>query len=253
MSVDPSLRGGALLEGTVAIVTGASRGQGAAFARALVAEGARVAIADVLEAEGTALAAEIGEATEFFALDVSDPAAWERVIAATEERFGRVTALVNNAGINRGVTLLETNDENWDSHIAVNQSGPFYGMRAAAPAIERAGGGAIVNICSGSALYGSHRFYAYTAAKWALRGMGRAAAVDLAPRGIRVNTVFPGLVDTQMVRDVGFEENPETLAKIPLGRLAVPADMAGAVSFLIGPHSSYITGAEIVVDGGMFA
>ncbi|MGE0066283.1 MAG: SDR family NAD(P)-dependent oxidoreductase [Solirubrobacterales bacterium] len=241
------------MDGTVVIVTGGARGQGAAFARTLAERGAEVMLTDLLEAEGEEVASAIGDAAAFHRHDVSDATAWEEVVAATERRFGRITALVNNAGINRPATLLETDDANWASHLAVNQSGPFYGMRAVAPAIERAGGGAIVNICSGSALHGSHRYYAYSAAKWALRGMGRAAAVELAPRGIRVNSIFPGLVDTQMIRDAGFEDDPETLAKIPLGRLASTEDIANAVAYLLGPESTYMTGAEIVVDGGMFA
>jgi 3alpha(or 20beta)-hydroxysteroid dehydrogenase len=241
------------LAGTVAIVTGAARGQGAAFARTLVERGAEVMVADLRADEGEELAASLGAAAAFRRHDVSDPAAWEQLIAATEQRFGRVTALVNNAGINRPATLLETDDDNWDSHVAVNQSGPFYGMRAAAPAIERGGGGGIVNICSGSALHGSHRFFAYSASKWALRGMGRAAAVELAPRGIRVNTIFPGLVDTGMIADAGLEPDAATLARIPLGRLATAQDVANAVAYLLSAESVYVTGAELVVDGGMFA
>jgi 3alpha(or 20beta)-hydroxysteroid dehydrogenase len=244
---------GAELEGTVAIVTGAARGQGAAFARELHGRGAAVLLTDLREEAGAEVAASLGERAAFQRHDVADPAAWEEVVGAAEERFGKLTALVNNAGVNRPATLAETDEENWSLHLAVNQSGPFYGMRAAAPAIERAGGGAIVNICSGSALHGSHQFFAYCASKWALRGMGRAAAVELAPRGIRVNSIFPGLVETPMVTEAGFTPDESTLAKIPLGRLATPEDVARAVAFLVGPDSSYLTGAELVVDGGMFA
>lgn len=241
------------LHGTVAIVTGGARGQGASFASTLVKRGAQVMVTDVREQEGAALAKSLGQAAAFMVHDVSDAQAWDALVLATERRFGSLTALVNNAGVNWPATLLDTSQENWEGHIAVNQSGPFYGMRAVAPAIERAGGGAIVNICSGSALHGSHRFYAYSATKWALRGMSRAAAVDLAPRGIRVNAIFPGLVDTQMVRDAGFAEDPTTLAKIPIGRVASPGEVANVVAFLLGAESAYLTGAEIVVDGGMFA
>lgn len=241
------------LSATVAIVTGAARGQGAEFARTMCERGASVLLTDLRREEGEATAAGIGERAAFAVHDVADPAAWEAVVAAAQERFGRVTALVNNAGVNRPATLPETDDENWNLHLAINQSGPFFGMRAVAPAIGRAGGGAIVNICSGSALHGSHRFFAYSASKWALRGMGRAAAVELAPLGIRVNSIFPGLVETPMVAEAGFEPDAETLARIPLGRLATPADVARAVAFLVSPESAYLTGAELIVDGGMFA
>jgi 3alpha(or 20beta)-hydroxysteroid dehydrogenase len=241
------------LTGTVAIVTGAARGQGAEFARVLCDRGASVLLTDVRDAEGEATAAALGERAAFRRHDVSDAGDWDAVVAAAEERFGSLTALVNNAGINRPGTLPETDDENWAAHLAVNQTGPFYGMRAAAPAIERAGGGAIVNICSGSALYGSHRFFAYSASKWALRGMSRSAAKELAPRGVRVNAVFPGLVETAMVTETGHVPDEATLARIPLGRIGMPADVAHTVAFLISPESAYLTGAEIVVDGGMFA
>ncbi|MBS1862086.1 MAG: SDR family oxidoreductase [Actinobacteria bacterium] len=241
------------LSATVAIVTGAARGQGAEFARLMCERGAAVLLTDVLEEEGEEVAAALGERAAFVPHDVSDPAAWTAVVAQAEERFGKLTALVNNAGVNRRATLPETDEETWALHLAVNQSGPFYGMREAAPAIERAGGGAIVNICSGSALYGSHNFFAYSASKWALRGMTRAAAVELAPRGIRVNGIFPGLVETPMVEEVGIPTDATTLARIPLGRLATPLDVARAVAFLVSPEADYLTGIELLVDGGMFA
>lgn len=241
------------LAGTVALVTGAARGQGAEFARILCERGASVLLTDVRDAEGEGMAEVLGERAAFLHHDVADAKAWDAAIGAAEERFGKLTALVNNAGINRPGTLPETDDENWDSHIAINQTGPFYGMRAAAPAIEHAGGGTIVNICSGSALYGSHRFFAYSASKWALRGMSRSAANELAPRGIRVNAIFPGLVETEMVTETGHVPDEATMARIPLGRMGVPADVAHIVAFLISPESGYLTGAEIVVDGGMFA
>jgi 3alpha(or 20beta)-hydroxysteroid dehydrogenase len=241
------------LTGTVAIVTGAARGQGAEFARILCERGAAVLLTDVRDAEGEGTAAALGERAVFMHHDVADADAWTAVIAAAEERFGKLTALVNNAGINHPGTLPETDDENWASHLAINQTGPFYGMRAAAPAIERAGGGAIVNICSGAALYGSHRFFAYSASKWALRGMSRSAANELAPRGVRVNAIFPGLVETAMVSETGHVPDEATLARIPLGRIGTPGDVARTVAFLISPESAYLTGAEIVVDGGMFA
>jgi len=131
---------GAELEGTVAIVTGAARGQGAAFARELQGRGAAVLLTDLREEDGAEVAASLGERAAFQRHDVADPVAWEEVVGAAEERFGKLTALVNNAGVNRPATLAETDEENWSLHLAVNQSGPFYGMRAAAPAIERAGG-----------------------------------------------------------------------------------------------------------------
>jgi 3alpha(or 20beta)-hydroxysteroid dehydrogenase len=241
------------LESCVAIVTGAARGQGAAFARALAAAGACVLLTDVLDEPGHDVAGEIGPRARFAHHDVADPAAWESAIALAEREFGRVTALVSNAGIMVPAPLLETTDDDWERHIAVNQSGAFYGMRAVAPAIARAGGGAIVNICSGASLRGSIGHYAYGASKWALRGMSRAAARELAPLGIRVNAIFPGLVDTEMVKVTGAAYNDAVLRGVPLGRMAAPADVAGAVVFLLSADSAYITGAEFVVDGGLFA
>jgi 3alpha(or 20beta)-hydroxysteroid dehydrogenase len=241
------------LEATVAIVTGAARGQGAAFASTLARRGARVLATDILAEPGPQLAASLGANVMFMHHDVADGAAWESVIAAAQERFGQVNALVNNAGVNDPAPLGATTDASWQRHIAVNQTGPFLGMRTAAPAIAEAGGGAIVNICSGSALAAAPQFFAYSAAKWALRGMSRAAARELAGAGVRVNAIFPGLIETDMLTQSGFDDGARILRRIPLGRLGQPDDVAELVAFLISPASSYLTGAELVIDGGMFA
>ncbi|MBS1842851.1 MAG: glucose 1-dehydrogenase [Actinobacteria bacterium] len=241
------------LNGTIAIVTGGARGQGAAFVEELHRLGAKVVIADLLAAEGDALADRLGDRVVFVAHDVSDPESWERVVAETTGAFGGLTALVNNAGINRPRTLLETDAENWHDHLAVNQTGPFLGMKTAAAEMAAGGGGSIVNICSGSSLRGAPKFFAYSAAKWALRGMSRSAAHELAPLGIRVNAIFPGLIETEMLGASGFTDTDRALKLVPLRRLGSPADVAGAVAFLVGPASAYVTGAELVVDGGMFA
>jgi 3alpha(or 20beta)-hydroxysteroid dehydrogenase len=241
------------LDGKVALITGGARGQGAADARLFVAEGARVVIADILDDEGRALAAEIGDAARYQHLDVRDPDEWDAAIAATQSAFGPLTTLVNNAGI---LTFggVATPPDRYRQTIEVNQVGCYLGMRAAAPALTANGGGTIVNIASTAGLTGLGNMLAYTASKWAIRGMTKSAAVELAAAGVRVNAVLPGGVATDMHwRTFGKEPSPAALAAVPLRRVGTPEELAHAVLFLASDESAYCTGQELVIDGGSMA
>lgn len=236
------------LDDRVVIVTGGARGIGAAYVRALHAEGARVVVADLLEAEGTALAAELGERARFEVLDVTDAEAWERVVAATVQAWGGVDVLVNNAGIANAGPLEHYTRAKWDTVIAVNLTGTFLGCQAVAPTMRAAGRGAIVNVSSVEGLRGSEGLHGYVAAKFGVRGLTKSIAVELGRAGIRANSVHPGWIDTAMTARIDPSRLP-----IPLGRGGVPADLTGAVVFLASDDSAYMTGAELVVDGGMTA
>lgn len=236
------------LSGRVAIVTGGSRGIGASCARALHASGATVIVADVLIEAGKALAAELGERARFAELDVTDEEAWARAVEDAVEAFGTVDALVNNAGIANAAPLEHFSLEKWNAVIGVNLTGTFLGCRTVAPVMKAAGRGSIVNVSSVEGLRGSVRLHGYTASKFAVRGLTKSVAVELGPFGVRANSIHPGFIGTDMTTRI----DPEALV-VPLGRPGVPGDLAGAVAFLAGDESAYITGAELVVDGGMTA
>jgi 3alpha(or 20beta)-hydroxysteroid dehydrogenase len=241
------------LSSCVVVISGGAGGQGAEEARAFAGLGARVVIGDVREQAGAALAAELGECALAVRLDVSEPGSWTAAIAAAESRFGSVTTLVNNAGVSSPATIAAESVESFRRVLDVNLVGTFLGIRAAAPAIGRAGGGSIVNIASISGLGGFAGGATYSASKWAVRGLTRSAAADLAPLSIRVNCVCPGIIDTPMLREGGLsaEELVErNLGRLLLPRLGTPADISAAVVFLASDRSSYITGADFVVDGG---
>jgi len=239
----------ARFSGKVVLISGGARGQGAAEARMLVAEGARVVLGDLLETQGRALAEELGPAARFIRQDVTEEADWAAAVAAAEA-MGGLHGLVNNAGIYVPKRLMETDAALFERHMRVNQLGCFLGMQAVVPAMERSGGGSIVNISSTAGLRGSPGAIAYSGTKWALRGMTKAAAVDLAPRGIRVNSVHPGPIDTDMVKVWSNEQRATRLSQIPIGRIGEADDVARAVLFLLSDESSYMTGAELAVDGG---
>ncbi|MGF6901402.1 SDR family NAD(P)-dependent oxidoreductase [Paraburkholderia sp. GAS348] len=239
----------ARLEGKVAIITGAASGQGAAEARLFVAEGARVVVADILEA-GARVAAELGEAAFFVKHDVADQGSWERVISETLGRFGRLDILINNAAMFDPKPLMQTEPAELDTHYRVNQLGVFLGMRAVVEPMKSSGGGSIVNISSVSGLRALPGQFAYASTKWAVRGMTGCAAVELAPLGIRVNSVYPGLIDTPMLAGNSPETNAFYAKMVPLGRMAKPGEVAEAVAFLASDAASYMTGAEIAVDAG---
>lgn len=251
---EPAERGqrvGGRLEGKVAIVTGASRGQGEAEARLFAEEGARVVVADVLEEQGREVAKSIGDAAIFERLDVGSEGDWARVVAAARDHGGRLTTLVNNAGIVGFSAFEETSLDEYMRIIRVNQIGTFLGMREAIPAMTEAGGGAIVNVASIEGLRGSNGLVAYGSSKWAIRGLTKIGAVELARRGIRVNTLLPGSVDTPMAQPApGVEIDRETMmADRPTQRPGRPEELARAALYLASDESSYVSGAELVVDG----
>ena len=237
------------LTGKIVLISGGARGQGAAEARMLVASGARVVIGDVLDERGQALAAELGDAAVYVHQDVTREADWAAAVGAAV-RMGGLHGLVNNAGIYQPRSLMDTDAELFERHMRVNQLGCFLGMKAAVPAMELAGGGSIVNISSVAGLRGSPHALAYSATKWALRGMTKAAAIDLASRKIRVNSVHPGPIATEMLDVRTPEENARRLDRVPMGRQGSAEEVAKLVLFLLSDESSYMTGAEVAIDGG---
>ncbi|MFE7298723.1 SDR family NAD(P)-dependent oxidoreductase [Streptomyces sp. NPDC057579] len=253
------------LDGRVIVITGAARGQGEQEARLFVAEGARVVLGDVLDEQGEALAAELGgERARFVHLDVAVEGDWAALVEAAEEAFGKIDGLVNNAGILRFNTLVDTPLEEFWQVVSVNQMGCFLGMRAVAPRIAAAGGGTIVNTASYAGVTGMAFVGAYAATKHAVVGLTRVAALELAAQGIRVNAVCPGAVDTPMTNPAALDPSadPAETARavgelyrklVPLGRIGRPEEVARLALFLSGEDSSYITGQPFVIDGGWLA
>jgi 3alpha(or 20beta)-hydroxysteroid dehydrogenase len=242
----------ARFDGKVILISGGARGQGAAEARQLVAEGAKVVIGDVLEREGRDLARQLGNSCAFVRHDVTSEEEWAQAVQ-TAESFGPLRGLINNAGIFQPKSMLETDTALWERHVNINQFGCFLGMKAVVPAMERAGGGSIVNISSVAGLRGSPGAFAYSATKWALRGMTKAAAIDLAPRHIRVNSVHPGPIDTEMLKVRTAEQNTARLTQVPMRRMGSADEVAQLVLFLLSDDSTYITGAEVAIDGAVSA
>ncbi|TDR89180.1 SDR family NAD(P)-dependent oxidoreductase [Enterovirga rhinocerotis] len=243
----------AVLDGKVAIVTGGARSQGEAEARLFAKSGAAVAICDVLEAEGRALADELtaaGHAARFYKLDVSAQENWAGVVADVLAWQGRIDILVNNAGIVNRKTIETVSLEAWNRLLAVNLTGALLGIQAVVPAMRKAGGGSIINISSNSAFAG-HYDPAYTCSKWALRGLTRTAAMEFVTDNIRVNSVCPGLIVTDLNRDAAHLEPMRRLT--PMGRAGTSEEVADLVLFLAGSTSSYITGEDFTIDGGFTA
>jgi NAD(P)-dependent dehydrogenase (short-subunit alcohol dehydrogenase family) len=244
------------LQGKVALVTGGASGMGKSEATIFAREGARVLVADVLEAEGKEVAKAIGDAARFVKLDVTNEAEWQAAVAFAEREFGKLTILVNNAGISGTYQPDLTSTEAWDKVMDINAKGVFLGMKHAVPAMKRAGGGAIVNISSISGFTGQHGVHmAYNASKGAVRIMTKTGAVQWAADNIRVNSVHPGFMPA-MRTSVG-SANPEWRAKVlkavPMKREGRVEEVAHAVLFLASDEASYITGTELVVDGGFLA
>jgi len=231
----------------VVLVSGGARGMGAAHAETLVSEGARVVIGDVLDEHGRAVAEKLGESAHFEHLDVTDPDGWQKLVNAALDRFGRLDALVNNAGIVKVGPLRGSSVSDWQRVLDVNLTGAYLGMRAAIEPMIDGGGGSIVNISSVEGLAGSAHLHSYVAAKFGLRGITKSAAVELAQYNIRVNSIHPGLVHTPMSKGV----TAEFMTPIPMRRGALPAEVSTFVVFLVSDESAYATGAEFVVDGGL--
>lgn len=242
------------LDSKVAIITGGAQGQGAQIVRAFVAEGAHVVIADVADEPGKLLADELGEAAVFVHHDVSDESSWQATVEATNEHFGPVNVLVNNAGILRFNALEHTPVEEYEEIFRINQLGCFLGMKSVARTMRKNGGGSIINASSVEGLGGMPTLVAYSATKFAIRGMTKVAALELGPKGIRVNSVHPGMIDTPMTRAHGGDAAMEFGAsKVPLKRVGTPEDIAPLYVYLASDESAYVNGAEIAIDGGVTA
>jgi 3alpha(or 20beta)-hydroxysteroid dehydrogenase len=238
------------LEGRVALVTGGARGQGEAEARALVAAGARVMICDVRDDAGEVVSADIGSAATYRHLDVTSEQDWEAAVGATVAEFGGLDVLVNNAGILIVKPLVKTTVEDFNRVMGVNQLGTFLGMRSVVEPMTERGGGSIINVSSTGGIRGFSGMVAYNASKFAVRGMTRNAAIELGPLGIRVNAVLPGSVDTPMIAHV---DQTDRWNHLPIPRSGQPEEIAAIVVMLASDTSSYMTGADVVVDGGSTA
>lgn len=244
------------LDGKVALITGGARGQGAAAARRFVAEGARVVIADVASEDGKALADELGAAAAYQELDVSDEDSWSAAVERVSTDFGRIDVLLNNAGVLHFAPLVQTTLADYQRVININQVGTFLGMRSIVDLMAASGGGSIINVSSVEGLAGVSYVTAYTASKFAIRGMTKVAALELGEKGIRVNSIHPGMIDTKMVRDAaggGDVDVTPVGKKVALGRVGQPEEIAGVALFLASDDSSYCTGGEFIADGGATA
>tara|TARA_R110001606_G_scaffold258475_6_gene406238 strand:+ start:6402 stop:7148 length:747 start_codon:yes stop_codon:yes gene_type:complete len=244
------------LDGKVAIITGASQGMGEEHGRAFVAEGAKVILTDINEEAGQKLAAEIGENAIFIKHDVAKEADWQNVLEQGEKRFGLVNVLVNNAGvIGKMAETTEFSEEDYRFVCDINQIGVFLGMKTVIPSMIKAGVGSIVNISSVAgivAIYGSPNL-AYVGTKFAVRGMTKQIAVEYGKQNVRCNSVHPGYIRTPMMAAATDEEGGEATSMIPLNRLAACSEVSNLAIFLASDESSFITGAEHVIDGGMTA
>jgi 3alpha(or 20beta)-hydroxysteroid dehydrogenase len=245
------------LDGKVALISGAARGQGAAEAGLFVAEGARVVIGDVLDEEAHQLAKDLGAAAAATHLDVTSEEDWRAAVELAQKSFGDLHGLVCNAGIfRRPAAITDTTLEDYRRVVDVNQVGTFLGLRAAIPALVSSGGGSIVTISSVGGVDGVAGMAAYSSSKWAVRGLTRVAALELAHRGIRVNAVVPGSIDTAMMQPGtwgDFDVRPMMAQAAPMGRMGRPDEVAELVCWLMSDASSYCTGGDFTIDGGVLA
>jgi len=242
------------LSGKVAIVTGGARGMGEATVRLFVEHGARVVIGDVLQEQGAVLAAELGSAARFVAMDVTRTADWDTAVAAAQD-FGPLNVLVNNAAIVLQKTLADTTEDDFMRVVRINQLGPFLGMKAVFEPMKAAGGGSIINISSIDGLQSKNSLLAYSGSKWAVRGMTKAAALEMGKYGIRVNSVHPGGIYTSMHGSefMSLEQADKYYHRHALPRVGRPHEVAYVTLFLATDEASYSTGAEFAADGGWHA
>ena len=244
------------LEGKVAIISGAARGQGEAHARLFAIEGASVVLGDLLQDEVLAVAGDItstGGAAEAIRLNVTRSDDWLAIVGLAERRFGRLDVLVNNAGVITEGGAVDEDEKVWDHVIAVNQTGTFLGMKHAVPAMRRAGGGSIINISSTLGVVGADDYIAYQATKGAIRQMTKSAALSYVQDGIRVNTICPGFIESPMTNQLEAEIRDHDIGMTPMARAGTPIEVSYAVVYLASDESSFVTGADLVVDGGYLA
>ncbi|GLZ84562.1 3-alpha-hydroxysteroid dehydrogenase [Metapseudomonas resinovorans] len=243
------------LANKVAIITGGARGMGAQTSRLFVKEGATVVIADLLEDEGHALAAELGEAASFRCLDVSKEEGWQQLVHETVERHGRIDVLVNNAAVLVFGAIEELTQTQFERALSINLTGTFLGIRSVAPIMREQRAGSIVNISSVDGLRGVNALAAYVSSKWGVRGLTKVAALELGPHGVRVNSVHPGGVDTVMSNPTGAsrEDLAPQYRTVPQQRIGAPEEIARATLFLASDEASYCNGSELSVDGGVAA
>ena len=243
----------------VALITGAANGMGAAHAEAFVAQGAKVVIGDVDVDAGTALATTLGDAARFVRLDVTDVASWDAAVTEASSAFGPVDVLVNNAGVSgSATTTIDISQAEWDRTILIDLTGTFHGIKALLPHMLENGGGSIVNISSAAGMAAAPGVnIAYTAAKFGVRGMTKQVAIEYARQGIRVNSVHPGAVRTELTQNLVDQLGPEFMeqfySSVPMHRIAELSEVSDAVLFLASDESSFITGTELVIDGGLLA
>ncbi|KIS25621.1 3-alpha-hydroxysteroid dehydrogenase [Arthrobacter sp. SPG23] len=233
------------LDGKVGLISGGSRGIGAAIAQRMLEEGAKVVVGDVLDQEGADLAAELGDNARFVHLDVTSPTDWQQAVHAAVSEFGGLSVLVNNAGIVNFGRIDEYADEEWSRIIDVNLTGVFNGIKAAAPSLASNGRASIINISSIAGVRGYESLAGYTASKWGVRGLTKSAALDLGGSGTRVNSVHPGVIETPMTAGMTFDTG-----HVPLHRIGQPREVADLVVYLASDESSFITGSEFLIDGG---
>lgn len=234
------------VDGKVALISGGARGMGAEHARLLVEEGAKVVIGDILDDKGKAVADEIGDSVRYVHLDVTQPEDWDAAVGTAIGEFGKLNVLVNNAGTVALGPLRSFDLAKWQKVIDVNLTGTFLGMRVAVDPMIEAGGGSIINVSSIEGLRGAPMVHPYVASKWAVRGLAKSAALELAKHNIRVNSVHPGFIRTPMTAHL-----PDDMVTVPLGRPAQSREVSTFILFLASDESSYATGSEFVMDGGL--